>query len=468
MRVSHGLFHLFSDLAYDGSQVYSFRVSKKRPRKAKRSGSAAASNEVESRLDAGFWQQRLFRNTFTYKGRTRLVNAWSVKIQLFGRRKSFTLASSRREEAAAEACDIYQTIQMQGWDGMENRRTRTNLLSRLAAREAEHAAIESDVENWKRRLIQRRYPEPGKHETVREFSARIEHAGISRYFPLGTTDENAAAARAMMTYRTVVNQGWAAANQRFAREVTIAMRWLDDPLAWTYTTLHTLRSGTRRPPLPSVFPGPGLRKCGVLDPDPGIRFALAAAVDSQDGFSCVAVYANAAEAEREITRQQIDFIAINYSLPDQPGTAALAKLQHIRPSLAGLLHSVYEDSDELFKATPGGATGYMLKRTPSYKIFEPIADVQPPLARELVATRIREYFQRLIAAMPSGFVAVEIAKLTPREQEVLALLARGYVAKEIADTLGISIWTVHGHIKSVFEKLGVHTRTEAVVKFLQK
>jgi len=70
--------------------------------------------------------------------------------------------------------------------------------------------------------------------------------------------------------------------------------------------------------------------------------------------------------------------------------------------------------------------------------------------------------------MPSGPSALSMAKLTPREHEILALLAKGDLAKEIAESLGISIWTVHGHVKSIFEKLDVHTRTEAVVKFLQK
>lgn len=70
--------------------------------------------------------------------------------------------------------------------------------------------------------------------------------------------------------------------------------------------------------------------------------------------------------------------------------------------------------------------------------------------------------------MPSGPSSLETAGLTPREHEVLALLSKGELAKEIASSLGISIWTVHGHVKNIFEKLGVHTRTEAVVKYLQK
>ncbi len=97
-----------------------------------------------------------------------------------------------------------------------------------------------------------------------------------------------------------------------------------------------------------------------------------------------------------------------------------------------------------------------------------IAGTAGPLSPELIAARVREYFQHLVATLPSGPSALDVARLTPREQEILALLAKGDLAKEIAESLGISIWTVHGHVKSIFEKLNVHTRTEAVVKFLQK
>lgn len=77
-------------------------------------------------------------------------------------------------------------------------------------------------------------------------------------------------------------------------------------------------------------------------------------------------------------------------------------------------------------------------------------------------------FQHLSALLPSGPPFWEIAKLTPREHEVLAFLSKGDLVKEIADTLGISKWTVQSHVKSIFEKLKVHTRTEAVIKYLRK
>ena len=420
-------------------------------------------------MEAGYWQRRLFKNTFTYNGRSREVNGWSVKIQLFGKRRTFSLNASDRTQAAAEACFIYQTIHAQGWEAVGQRRGRIGLQRQLVKSNPDSLfAPEFDVAHWKRRLIHRRYPENARPESKRELSARIEHAGLSRYFPLGTDEEPSAAAVAMRIHQTVVGEGWAIANQKFARELTLALRWLDDPLAWTYTTVHTWVNGDPIPPTAAQPSKPAARNVAVIEPDAGIRFALVAGANSQEGFQCSAAFTSLAEAVREITRRRVDLVLANYTLPDQSGPTCLAELYRARPSLAGLLYSVFEDSEQLFKATPGGAAGYLLKRTPAHRIFDPIAGTAGPLSPELIAARIREYFQHLVATLPSGPSALDVARLTPREQEILALLAKGDLAKEIAESLGISIWTVHGHVKSIFEKLNVHTRTEAVVKFLQK
>lgn len=420
-------------------------------------------------MAAEYWEWRLFKNTFTYKGRSKRVNGWSVKIQLFGKRKTFSLNSSDRPQAALEASQIYQTITNQGWDAVEPRHRRIGLQpSLMETAPASSAALGFDAEYWKRRLIHRRYPEPPASEGERALSVRIEHSGVSRYFPLGTPDEKQAAAQAMQIHQVVVGQGWGIANQKFTRELTLAFRWLEDPLAWTYTTLHTQTSSDHSPLFSEPTAKPAKRSIAIIEPDRGIRLALAACTKSQGGFVCCAAYANIAEALREISQRRMDLVLTNYALPNQSGSSCLEALQKVKPGMVGLLYSVFEDSDLLFKSTPGGAAGYMLKRTAAQRIFDPIAETAGSFTREVIAVKIREYFQRLIAAMPSGPSALDMAKLTPREHEILALLAKGDLAKEIAESLGISIWTVHGHVKSIFEKLDVHTRTEAVVKFLQK
>lgn len=420
-------------------------------------------------MEPAYWERRLFRNTFTYKGRSRRVNAWSVKMQLFGQRKTFSLSSSNRTKAAIEASHIYQTINTQGWDAVGQRSSRAGFQATFVeTTEAAASEAESGVESWKSRLIHRRYPEPTAPDRERTFSVRIESSGISRYFPLGTADETQAAIQAKHIHQVVAAQGWGIANQKFSRELTLAFRWLEDPLAWTYTTLHTWTDSNEAPSLGDSNAKAAKRMIAVIEPDPGIRNALADCANSQPGFACCAAYSSVTEALREITRRRIDVVIANFTFPDQPGANCLAALQKEKPAIVGLLYSVFEDSDQLFKSTPGGAAGYLLKRTPTYRIFDPIAETTGPLTREVIALKIREYFQRLIAAMPSGPSALEMAKLTPRENEILTLLAKGDLAKEIANTLGISIWTVHGHVKSIFEKFNVHTRTEAVVKFLQK
>ena len=422
-----------------------------------------------SKFEAAYWERRLFKNTFTYKGRRREVRGWSLKIQLSGRRKTFTVYSGNKAQAALEAARIYQTLVTRGWDAVGQHRWGIGFQAHLAKANADSAAtVEFNLEHWKGRLINRRYPENGVSQLGRELSVRIEHGGVSRYLPLGTNNESQAAVQAMRIHQVVVGQGWAVANQKFTRELTLAFRWLEDPLAWTYTTFHTWKNGDAIPRLTDQNSRPTTRNITIIEPDAGIRLALAASVNSQQGFNCCAAHRSGAEALREITRQPIDLVLTNYALPNQPGISCLQELQRAKPTVVGLLYSVFEDSDHLFKSTPGGAAGYMLKRTPSHRIFDPIAETTEPLTREHISAKIREYFQRLVAAMPAGPSALDMAKLTPREHETLALLAKGSLAKEIADALGISIWTVHGHVKSIFEKLHVHTRTEAVVKFLQK
>lgn len=422
-------------------------------------------------MEVDYWHGRLFKNTFTYKGKRFRANSWSVKIQHLGKRKTFSLSFSHRAGAAQEAWQIYQTILAHGWEAVADHRARIRVPAKdtTGAMNA-GAAIGADDEYWKRRLIHRKYLEPPNSQVDRELSVRIEHGRTSHYFPLDTSDETVAAGRAMRIYQTIVTQGWASANANFPRELTLALRWLDNPLAWTYVTLHTRKSNAPFRPIPGSPHGPRKLSVAVIEPDDGIRFALAACANHQEGFRCEATFASAAEALQKIPRRPVHLVLSNHSLPDKPGALCVEELQRALPNLAGLRYSVYEDSDQLFKATPGGAVGYLLKRTAASRIFEPIAEAlrKGPLTPAQVATCVREYFQKLFASLPTGPSCLELAKLTPREHEILTLLSTGEQAKGIADTLDISIWTVHGHVKHIFEKLKVHNRTEAVVKFLQK
>jgi len=303
-------------------------------------------------------------------------------------------------------------------------------------------------------------------------SARIEHAGINHYFPLGTLDEDAAAAKAREIYLAVVQEGWGAVNQRFPRELTMAMHWAENPLAWTYATVHTAVQGSRVNVLSRSPDQDHAQQVNVaiMEPDASVRQALARCVNRQAAFLCSATYGSAKDALGEILRSAPNLALVNSSSPDLAAVEFLNKLRRLIPGLPIIFFTTYEDSDQLFKATPGGASGYLLKRTSPERLFEPLigAPEDVDLSVDRIALRVRRYFQTLVESLSALESAPDKTKLTPREHDILSLLSKGYLDKEIAGALGISLWTVHGHLKKIFNKLGVHTRTEAAIRYLHK
>jgi DNA-binding NarL/FixJ family response regulator len=140
------------------------------------------------------------------------------------------------------------------------------------------------------------------------------------------------------------------------------------------------------------------------------------------------------------------------------------KLKAQFPATQILMLTVYEDSDKIFNSLLAGASGYLLKRTPQAQIIEAIADVHrgnSPMSGH-IARKVVQYFNQ------RGSDEKEIEKLSKREREVLERLAEGVPYKEIADVLSLSIDTVRMHVKGIYSKLHVHSRGEAVAKYLRK
>ena len=124
--------------------------------------------------------------------------------------------------------------------------------------------------------------------------------------------------------------------------------------------------------------------------------------------------------------------------------------------------TVYDDSEQIFKALEMGASGYLLKRTPPDEILKAVSEVHhggAPMSGYIARQVVQSFAKRTNPASPD---------LTPREAEVLALVAKGYINKEIADKLGISLETVRSYLKNTYEKLHVRSRTEAAMKFFKK
>jgi DNA-binding NarL/FixJ family response regulator len=162
-------------------------------------------------------------------------------------------------------------------------------------------------------------------------------------------------------------------------------------------------------------------------------------------------------------------VLLNRNLAGRIGFKSPGTISPIQPGVPALTYSIYVDGDQMFVSTPGGAGGYLVKRVKPDRLLEPILKVasRSELMTEDFLLRVKYYFQELLQLRPSHD-NLAVARLTHREREVMELLSKGCVDKEIAQAMGISVWTVHGHIKNIFERLQVRTRTEAVIRFLEK
>lgn len=445
-------------------------MSKQRPSRKARAPRRAVRGPARGTLR--YWAARLARASYTRRGRLIRLRTWTVKIQHQGRRHTFSLGAVPRLVAARRAQALYATIVARGWEAALAARDAP--AGRQGLRPPARRAAGLHPRYWRRRLLTRRYTEGLRPQQGGQLSARIEHGGESHYFPLGTADPALAAQRAASIYRTVLEAGWAKARAAFPREITVAVFWSAHPLATTYTTLYTEPAGTEQPTgAPDAArtrpdaPAPPARLICVVEPDPGVRRALAAALALHPERWAVAPFAAADDLLRLGPRLEAAAVLLNHALPDAAGVAA--RLGGQRPELPVFRYGVYRDSDQLFLSFGGVAAGYILRRRPPARLLEPLG---PPLAhRPLDAgqatARIRRYFEGLFALPPTA-EATAMVRLTPREQEILEHLSKGYLDREIAARLGISGWTVHHHLRSIFAKLQVRTRTEAAVRYLQK
>jgi DNA-binding NarL/FixJ family response regulator len=184
-----------------------------------------------------------------------------------------------------------------------------------------------------------------------------------------------------------------------------------------------------------------------------------------DDMTCIGASANAEHALRTIPRQPPDVVLMDIELPGISGIECTARLKRLLPGVRVLILTVYKDHDQIFRALEAGASGYLLKRSSSEEILHAIRDVKAggaPMTAEIAAKVVQSFHK------PSAAPGAEVQALTAREAEILGLLARGFVSKEIADQLGITYETVRGHLANIYQKLHVRSRTEAVIRYFQK
>ncbi|MES2571964.1 MAG: response regulator transcription factor [Verrucomicrobiota bacterium] len=210
-------------------------------------------------------------------------------------------------------------------------------------------------------------------------------------------------------------------------------------------------------------PSHGVRVALVED-DSSTRELLVEWFFEAADFQCVGAYGDVESALEALPRQLPDVILLDVNLPGISGVEGARRLKQLLPQTQIVMLTVYEDSEHVFAALAAGAAGYLLKETPREEILAAVRDVQAgnsPMSGH-IARKVVQFFQSA-PALPEAGVG-----LSARELEVLQLLARGYLYKEIADSMQLSLHTVTTYIRRVYEKLHVRSRTEAVSWYLGK
>lgn len=192
-----------------------------------------------------------------------------------------------------------------------------------------------------------------------------------------------------------------------------------------------------------------------------VRDSLRRMMESAPGFLCLSTYSNAEDALKDLPRVNPDIVLMDINLPGMNGIECIKKIKALCPQMQFMMFTIYEDSEQVFDALAAGASGYLLKKTPKEKILEALRELHEggsPMNAH-IARKVVGYFQK------EREIRNTDAQLSPREKEVLELLSKGFLYKEISDRLNIAIGTVQQHIHKIYEKLHVQNRTEAVNKF---
>jgi DNA-binding NarL/FixJ family response regulator len=205
-----------------------------------------------------------------------------------------------------------------------------------------------------------------------------------------------------------------------------------------------------------------MTRIAIVEDNKIIRESLMEFVQSDSECECVYACATVKEALKEMPKHRPDIVLMDIQLPDSSGIECTARLKQLLPSVQIIIVTVYEDTERIFKALRAGACGYLLKRCTSKELVSAIREVRQggaPMSRE-IARKVILSFQEPVAT------TAEVEGLSPREREILELLAAGLPNKQIATRVGLTDGTVRWHLRHVYNKLHVRSRTEAALKFL--
>lgn len=203
----------------------------------------------------------------------------------------------------------------------------------------------------------------------------------------------------------------------------------------------------------------------IVEDDLSLRAIYADWIEQAEGFILVSLYEDGQKAFDGIPDDKPDVVLSDINLPGLNGVECVRGLKKLLPKIQFVMITVYEDSNRIFKALEAGATGYLLKQTPREQLLSSLREVYEggsPMSSG-IARKVVQCFRKA----PQASEQNELSQLSKREDEVLNLLAQGYLCKEISDELGISTHTVDTYRRRIYEKLHVHSRAQATAIYNQ-
>jgi DNA-binding NarL/FixJ family response regulator len=203
----------------------------------------------------------------------------------------------------------------------------------------------------------------------------------------------------------------------------------------------------------------------IIEDDARTRAGLAALISGSAGFECAAAWSSIEEALIGLGELAPDIALVDIGLPGLSGIEGVRLLKERHPRLAPLVLTVYEDEERIFGALCAGACGYLLKGTPPERLIESLREAMEggaPMSPQ-IARRVVEQFQK------TGKQRIaQSYELTPHESRILGLLVDGHHYQTAADELGVTVNTIRFHLRRIYEKLQVHSKSEAVAKALRE
>ena len=201
-------------------------------------------------------------------------------------------------------------------------------------------------------------------------------------------------------------------------------------------------------------------RVAIFEDNHSLRVGLYQLINGSDGFECVGAFENCANLMRNVKDTQPDIVLMDIGMPGINGIEAVSLLREKYPDLKILMQTIFQDNDKIFASILAGANGYILKNTSPARILEAIKDIHEggaPMSPAIATKVLKMLAQPPEKEKPQSF------NLSDREQQILACLVKGMSYKLIASACLVSLDTVRSHIKNIYEKLHVHSKSEAVL-----